>query len=88
MNPAYYRKLPSNIAGVKTIENLLKDIYFLQLDKLEANLVTGKLDPADARLYKKYFEIHETPVRGTTYSFNEDAICQKKELWQLRAYVQ
>ena len=44
------------------------------LDKLEANLVEGKIDPADAKLYKKYFEVHETPVRGTTYSFNEAAI--------------
>lgn len=44
------------------------------LDRLEANLLAGKPEPADAKLYKKYFDIHETPVRGTTYSFNEEAI--------------
>ena len=44
------------------------------LDKLEANLVNGRRNPADEKLYKKYFTIHETPVRGTIYSFNEDAI--------------
>ena len=35
MLPVYYRKLPGNIADVRTIENLLKDIDFLQLDKLK-----------------------------------------------------
>ena len=44
------------------------------LDKLEANLVNGRRDTADEKLYKKYFTIHETPIRGTTYSFKEDAI--------------
>ena len=44
------------------------------LDRLENNLVNGTPDPEDAKLYQKYFTIHETPVRGKTYSFNEDAI--------------
>ena len=35
MLPVYYRKLPGYITDVKTIENLLKDIDFLQLEKLQ-----------------------------------------------------
>ena len=44
------------------------------LDTLEANLKDGHRDPADEKLYGKYFDIHETPIRGITYSFKEDAI--------------
>ena len=44
------------------------------LDRLETNLVNGTTDPADEKLYQKYFIIKETPVRGKTYSFKEDAI--------------
>ena len=44
------------------------------LDRLENNLINGTTDPADERLYQKYFIIKETPVRGKTYSFKEDAI--------------
>ncbi len=44
------------------------------LDRLENNLVNGTPDPEDTKLYQKYFTIHETQVRGKTYSFKEDAI--------------
>ena len=44
------------------------------LDRLESNLVNGTPDPADEKLYQKYFVIKETPVRGKTYCFKEDAI--------------
>ena len=44
------------------------------LDRLENNLINGTPDPADEKLYQKYFVISETPVRGVTYSFKEDAI--------------
>ena len=44
------------------------------LDRLENNLVNGIPDPADEKLYQKYFVIKETPVRGKTYCFKEDAI--------------
>ena len=44
------------------------------LDRLEYNLINGTPDPEDEPLYQKYFDIRETPVRGKTYSFNEDAI--------------
>ena len=38
------------------------------------NLINGTPDPADDKLYQKYFIIKETPVRGVTYSFKEDVI--------------
>ena len=38
--PVYYRKMPGNTADVKTIQNLLKDVDFLQMDKL--NLVMDR----------------------------------------------
>ena len=44
------------------------------LDRLEADLINGTMRPEDEPLYKKYFIIHETPIRGKRYSFNEDAI--------------
>lgn len=44
------------------------------LDRLENNLINGTPDPADEKLYQKYFVVKETPVRGKTYSFKEDAI--------------
>lgn len=44
------------------------------LDKCEAELRIGKHVPEHENLYRKYFFIHETPVRGKTISYNEDAI--------------
>ena len=44
------------------------------LDRLENDLKNGTRDPENERLYQKYFKIHETPVRGISYTFNEDAI--------------
>ena len=41
MLPVYYRKLPGNIPDVKTIENLLKDINFLDLEKLKLVMDRG-----------------------------------------------
>lgn len=39
--PVYYRKLPGNITDVKTIQNLLKDIDFLQMDKVQLVMDRG-----------------------------------------------
>lgn len=39
--PVYYRKLPGNIADVKTIQNLLADIDFLELDKVKLVMDRG-----------------------------------------------
>ena len=51
-----------------------RDRFNHMLDRLENNLVDGHPDPEDEKLYRKYFDIHETPVRGITYSFKEDVI--------------
>lgn len=51
-----------------------KNRFNAMLDRLEYNLINGTTDPEDERLYQKYFTIHETPVRGKTYSFKEDSI--------------
>ena len=51
-----------------------KTRFNAMLDRLEYNLTNGTPDPEDERLYQKYMNIHETPVRGKTYSFKEDAI--------------
>ena len=51
-----------------------KTRFNAMLDRLESNLVNGAPDPADDKLYHKYFVINETPVKGKTYSFKEDAI--------------
>lgn len=51
-----------------------KTRFNAMLDRLENNLVNGTPDPADEKLYQKYFTIHETPVRGKVYGFKEDAI--------------
>jgi len=39
--PVYYRKLPGNITDVKTIRNLLADINFLNLDKVQLVMDRG-----------------------------------------------
>jgi hypothetical protein len=39
--PVYYRKLPGNITDVKTIQNLLADIDFLELDKVKLVMDRG-----------------------------------------------
>ena len=41
MLPVYYRKLAGNITDVKTIENLVKDVDFLKLDKLKLVMDRG-----------------------------------------------
>ena len=41
MLPVYYRKLAGNITDVKTIENLIKDVDFLKLEKLKLVMDRG-----------------------------------------------
>ena len=110
--PVYYRKLSGNIPDVKTIENLLKDIDFLEIDKLtlvmnrgfysvknindqhcaddrdrfnhlldrcEEELLSGEKNPDHENMYRKYFEVHETPVRGKKAVYNEDAILKAEK---------
>jgi len=45
------------------------------LDRLELELLSGKPDPAREKLYKRYFEINKTPVRGVKLTPKQEAIC-------------
>ncbi len=49
------------------------------LDILEEELLSGKQNPAHERLYKKYYDIHQTPIRGITLHPKQDAIDKVKK---------
>jgi transposase len=44
------------------------------LDVLEAELLSGKRNPANEKLYTKYYEIKETPIRGISLTPKQEAI--------------
>ena len=44
------------------------------LDQLETELLSGNLNPAHEKLYSKYYEITETPVRGVKLTPKQEAI--------------
>lgn len=55
--PVYYRKLPGNISDVKTIQNLLADIDFLELNKVKLVMDRGFYSEANINeLYKKHYK--------------------------------
>lgn len=45
-----------------------------KIDKLKAELLSGKRIPEHEKDYKKYFVVKETPVRGITVSYNQEAM--------------
>ena len=50
-----------------------------QLDEMATNILNGTIDSEEKKTYLKYFDIHETPVRGISYTFKEDAIRKKEK---------
>ena len=48
------------------------------LDLLEEELLSGKRNPEHEKLYTKYFEINETPVRGISLTPKQDSINKVK----------
>lgn len=55
--PVYYRKLPGNISDVKTIQNLLADIDFLELNKVKLVMDRGFYSEANINeFYKKHYK--------------------------------
>lgn len=55
--PVYYRKMPGNIADVKTIQNMLSDIDFLQLDKVKLIMDRGFYSEDNINaLYEKHYK--------------------------------
>lgn len=62
--PVYYRKLCGNIPDVSTMENLLKDIDFLQMDKV--NLVMDRGFYSEANINRLYHNHHKFLVASKT----------------------
>ena len=55
--PVYYRKLPGNISDVKTIQNLLADIDFLQIGKVKLVMDRGFYSENNINaLYQKHYK--------------------------------
>ncbi|MDQ8738794.1 IS1634 family transposase [Paenibacillus sp. LHD-38] len=55
--PVYYRKLPGNIADVKTIQNMLADIDFLHLNKVKLIMDRGFYSEENINaLYEKHYK--------------------------------
>nr|WP_197046629.1 transposase [Oceanobacillus salinisoli] len=56
--PVYYRKLPGNIADVKTIQNMLSNIDFLKLDKVKFVMDRGFYSEANINaFYEKHYKL-------------------------------
>ncbi len=50
-----------------------------KLDMLKEELLSGKRVPEHEKDYKKYFDIKETPVRGISLTYKQDAINAARE---------
>lgn len=50
-----------------------------KLDRLKAEILSGHRVADHERLYKKYFIINETPVRGISLAYKQDAINSARE---------
>jgi len=53
-----------------------KQAFNALLDTLEAELLEGRRTPDHEKLYQKYYDVTETPVRGVTLIPKQDAIDQ------------
>ena len=62
--PVYYRKLPGNIPDVKTIEHLLKELEFLDIDKI--NLVMDRGFYSEHNINELYTHHHKFLIAGKT----------------------
>lgn len=62
--PVYYRKLPGNITDVKTVENLIKDIDFLQMEKL--NLVMDRGFYSEGNINELFRKHHKFLIGAKT----------------------
>lgn len=49
------------------------------LDRLEEELTSGKRNPEHEKMYAKYYEVKETPIRGVSLIPKEDAIAEKEK---------
>lgn len=55
--PVYYRKMPGNITDVKTVQKMLSDIDFLELDKVQLVMDRGFYSEANINsLYQQHYK--------------------------------
>jgi transposase len=50
-----------------------------RLDAMEEDILQGKMKPDRKKECMKYYDIHETPVRGVTYVAKQDAINEARK---------
>jgi transposase len=62
--PVYYRKLAGNIPDVKTLQNLIKDLEFLEIEKLNLVMDRGFYSEPDINLLYKHH--HKFLIAGKT----------------------
>ena len=62
--PVYFRKLPGNITDVKTIQHLIKDMDFLEIEKL--NLVMDRGFYSEQNINALYRHHHKFLIAGKT----------------------
>ncbi len=62
--PVYYRKLPGNIPDVKTVQDMLADIDFLELNKVK--LVMGLVFHSEANINELYQRLYKFLIAAKT----------------------
>jgi len=78
-NPKSFRKFPAN-RGAAEQGRYAQTVTFTQkLDRLKEELLSGKRVPEHEKDYRKYFIIRETPKRGITLSYKQEAIDAARE---------
>ena len=79
--PVYYRVLPGNITDVSTVKKLLKDVEFLEIDKLKLVMDRGFYSANNINaLYKGYYKFLISVRTGS--AFVSEAIAAAKEVIQ------
>ena len=56
-----------------------RDRFNHLLDRCEEELLSGEKNPDHENMYRRYFEVHDTPARGKKVAYNEDAILKAEK---------
>ena len=83
--PVYFRKLPGNISDVKTVQKLLADIDFLQLDKVKLVMDRGFYSEENINaLYQKHYKFL---IAGkTSLKFIQDKLDEVRDIMRSRQH--
>ena len=66
--PAYYRKLPGNITDVMTVQKILNDIDFLELDKVQLVMDRGFYSEANVNvLFRQHYKFLMAARTGLSF---------------------